>query len=184
MTIRRAELSDAGSMVSIASAVNIERSSTLGSGLVEYRLSEEDYKRRIEGNPLAFVAATPVAGFILSYYSDFLRTLCESDERARSDEIIEFVSQLEGHFVYADQLCVLPKFQGQGIAFDLYEHSLTRIRKDGIPVLYGAIAHAPWRNEVLLGSSRKRGYRLITEITAASGLTFGIYGKEIKRPAP
>ncbi|MFA4819763.1 MAG: GNAT family N-acetyltransferase [Candidatus Aenigmatarchaeota archaeon] len=179
MTIRRAELPDASSMASIANAVSVDRNSRAESGLVEYRLSQEEYERRIDGNTLAFVAAAPVAGFCISYRWDFLQKLRETDARARSDELMAHVSSYNEPFVYLDHLCVLPKFQKRGVASALHDYSLEQIRQNGIPVLYCAISHAPWRNADSLRFSQDSGYELITEITTHTGLTFGIYTKEL-----
>ena len=180
MPIRRPSLDDLENIMRIARSVQVDRNSPKTSGLVEYKLTREEYKRRLNNNDLAFVAENKfVTGFSIAYYPEFLRRLRETDRRAASDELMLFVTASREHFVYYDQLCILPELFGRGVGIQLHDRTVEEARNRSMKVLYCAIAHAPWQNKYSIELSARRDWKFINEVTTRSGLTFGVYEKRL-----
>ncbi len=180
MSIRNAIVGDVSAIKRIADELCVDRNTSKEYGLVEYRLSEESYRKRILNNPFAFVSGTnEIVGFSIAYSSGFLKKLKKDDSYAASDEIIEKTISFPGPFIYLDQLCVRPEFFKKPYGGLLYYRTAEEALQHSIGIAYGAVALRPWMNKISLNFIQKHGWALMEEVTTKSGLTFGICVKEL-----
>ena len=127
-----------------------------------------------------FVSETnEIVGFSIAYYSDFLKKLKKDDAYTDSDKIIEKIISFPEPFLYWDQLCVRPEFFKRPYGGLLYYRTAEEALRHSINVAYCAVALRPWMNKVSLDFIQKYGWALMEEVTIKSGLTFGIYTREL-----
>ena len=168
--IRLARPDEAFQISKIANSRNVSRDS-IESGFVEYPERAVDwYERAINRNTNFYVAKLDgdIVGFCSAYTDQMLRNKMFSD-----DEIIkDILKNLEGPFLYIDQVALIKSEEGKGLGKTLLE---TVISNSDSSKLVGACAHSPKRNEWSVGQLGRLGFILEREITVYDGLTFGIY---------
>ncbi len=179
MKIRRATKDDAQAVQEITQLLNVQRDSQNASGFVEYPIPTiEEYKHLIEGPSFFYIAenAAKIAGFFSAYNHLFLSSIDTTN-----DAIIQHILKKEKPLIYLEQIAILPEYQQNGIAAQLFRHFFQEIKnknddlKRTKQTIWTAISHAPFHNEPSIALSRKYHFMQKEEITVYNGLTFGIY---------
>lgn len=175
--IRNAEAADSKEVLELVKALNVLRDSNEETAFIEYpSLTEEGYIRRIQNNPFFLVAASAeLLGFAAGYSDEFLQALNPDDK------IMQYIMKKSEDFVYLDQFAVQKLHRRKKIAFNLYRELLYKAYKYGKHCMYGAVAHAPKRNNVAIGMLSKWGFLQEEEIII-DDMTFGLYKKLVIAP--
>ena len=169
MLIRHADIRDVPEVKRITDYFRVSRESEAETGFVEFpERTEADYLRRVMGNQFFYVAGngSPVSGFLAAYDEDFMRRL------QSTDPISKRILEKPCHFVYGDQIAVLPEARGQGRP--LLERLFRDMRLQSYRRFFGAISHSPIRNIPIIKIMEELGAEQIEEINV-NGLVFGIY---------
>ena len=155
MTIRRATLDDVPPIKYIAESRLRQGSVPSSSGFFRLDLTEADYRERIDGNPLVFVAeyGNPV-GFLIGYTSERLRNLAATNRNAREDELIACALGFKDPFSYVDLFAVLKSHERGDIGQALDDRFLEEIESLGISRVYGGNSRRKCQSNRILQRAR------------------------------
>lgn len=145
-------------------------------GFYDYSLTLEQYKRRSNSNLfLVDYRNSELEGFCMAFDSEFVRELVKQEEELKKDVVFNHLASLNEDYVYIDQFAVKrPKsLIGNASACRLVDK--IKEMSDDKESLIVAVAHYPWKNNIVIRFCKHQGAELVKEIGSREYIIFGVY---------
>lgn len=176
MRIRPINKGDVSAIIELVNDNLVSRDSNTLSGLLEYSPNSVDWwMDKLVNNKFSYLIEDEgsIAGFLSAYDLKFLKK-----HDFKGDEIISYLlkNHSKNNFVYCDLIVIKKEFRKKGFAKNLLISFLDDVEDI---IVYGAIAHKPWKNELSIKTISRFEFKLIEEIIIKENLIFGIYKKGV-----
>lgn len=170
MKIRPAEERDLDQIMAIVEENIISRDTGGKSGLIEYPKHDKNWYLDKIGSKYFSVIDDDgkILGFLSAYEKMFLQK-----HDFKGDEIVaHLLKNFSSNWIYADLLAITKEKQGKGYGRMIMSSFIDDCEGK---IVYGAVAHKPWKNKESSRLLNFFDFELVEEIEVYSGLKFGIY---------
>lgn len=168
-------------MVRVYKALSVEHADLLpahgntGFLLRSYPMTERDFSEVLSEFVLCAHQNGEVLGFILAYKKALFWHLYNQALIRPGAALGDFLSALEGEFIFGHRIGVAPWSRRRDVASHLVLQMRTRIANSPCREMYVGILHAPVRNTASIGFSTRLGFELVAERANPNGDLWGIY---------
>lgn len=185
LRIERPKLMDAEGIAKIAESLRLNLEKVYPNGFLLYPKNTQWYQDRIrEGfehkGDYFYVAreGEHLVGYILGTEGLLLPEYIQKG-LVTCPETAQHLYNRTKHFVFGEQIGVIPDCTRKGIGSRLLEHLTKEIDAKSERILVN-IAHAPVKNEASINFCRHEGFSLLHEFSNSDGSLWGIYERGLR----